>query len=68
MKLPTRKPAYYLVCAACLISLAAIEWNTDATLQTLFATGFYIIAALRYVYVAIMATLIGSNEDDLRGR
>jgi hypothetical protein len=50
-----------------LTALAAIAWNTDATLQTLFATGFYLVAALRYFYIAFMAMLLGSQEDGLQG-
>lgn len=55
---------YYLVCAACLIALIAIEYSQETTLATLLAMLFYSAALLRYVYYAIVSALFRSESDD----
>lgn len=59
-----RGPMYYLVCAACLIALIAIEYSQETTLVTLLAMLFYSATLLRYLYFALLSALFRSDPND----
>ncbi len=64
MRTNAHNTSYYLVCAAGCFALASIEWNSEPTALTVFASVFYIIATLVCVYQAYLAILFGSDDGD----